>query len=367
MIATMAFPYVFPGAYTRPEPATGSTAQGWIHSPIPDHRTYPFDANYADSLHYLQRLNHSPLDVGDNLFTPGSPSNTDPTLVQTWWGFPTWRETLAAGWSDPTAQVNFDRTQPQCLRPRDASVVPVADNSELLPPMTALLRKLPQLFTDGFGSNSLLLTPPNDTQLWQISWEDDLIMTGVRSFDIKAYDDLFGGYVDLGWGDDVRLTGVAPGYLTGNGVLGTPPTTTWPVTTNVNLNVSPRTVDTFSTFAHEGRMPPLVADQRFDYQFGSQYYPGWTYTGNIGNDNPNVVRLRRVWDTWSTEYTAAPAYAFGIGGEVSGPPNMPPLYPSYPPPYPAPLKGIQIQVRVVDPTNQRVKQITIRHDFTDKL
>ena len=45
----------------------------------------------------------------------------------------------------------------------------------------------------------------------------------------------------------------------------------------------------------------------------------------------------------------------------------PPIYPSYPPPYPAPLRGIQIQIRVVDPTNQRIKSLTIRQDFTDKL
>ncbi len=50
-----------------------------------------------------------------------------------------------------------------------------------------------------------------------------------------------------------------------------------------------------------------------------------------------------------------------------GPPFSPPVYPSYPPPYPAPLRGIQIQVRVVDPTNQRIKSLTIRQDFTDKL
>ena len=31
------------------------------------------------------------------------------------------------------------------------------------------------------------------------------------------------------------------------------------------------------------------------------------------------------------------------------------------------LRGIQIQIRVVDPTNSRVKSITIRQDFTDKL
>ena len=44
--------------------------------------------------------------------------------------------------------------------------------------------------------------------LWsQYSWEDDLVMTGVRSFDIKAYDNSLAGYADLGWGDDPRLTG----------------------------------------------------------------------------------------------------------------------------------------------------------------
>ena len=30
-------------------------------------------------------------------------------------------------------------------------------------------------------------------------------MTGVRSFDVKAYDNALAGYGDLGWGDDLRL------------------------------------------------------------------------------------------------------------------------------------------------------------------
>ena len=41
--------------------------------------------------------------------------------------------------------------------------------------------------------------------VWFSSWEDDLIMTGVRSFDVKAYDNSLAGYADLGWGDDLRL------------------------------------------------------------------------------------------------------------------------------------------------------------------
>jgi hypothetical protein len=51
----------------------------------------------------------------------------------------------------------------------------------------------------------------------------------------------------------------------------------------------------------------------------------------------------------------------------SGPPFSPPIYTSYPPPYPAPLRGIQIQIRVVDPRNERLKVLTIRQDFSDKL
>jgi hypothetical protein len=87
--------------------------------------------------------------------------------------------------------------------------------------------------------------------------------------------------------------------------------------------------------------------------------------------------LRRVWDSWSTEYTQAPGTGVNPAGPVgtpfpaanfpAGPPLAPPIYPSYPPPYPAPLRGIQIQIRVTDPTNQRVKTLTIRQDFTDKL
>jgi hypothetical protein len=150
--------------------------------------------------------------------------------------------------------------------------------------------------------------------------------------------------------------------LTGN--PGALPTLTW------TFNGSTAVV--LNTLAHEGRMPPLTADNRLDAQFGQQYYPGLAYNGNIGDDRNTVVRLRRVWDSWSTEYTNAPAYAIsnpssGGNNDPYGPPFTPPIYPSYPPPYPAPMKGIQIQIRVTDPANQRVKQITIRHDFTDRL
>ena len=66
----------------------------------------------------------------------------------------------------------------------------------------------PQPYNDGFGSPSVFFplnggVPP---ALWsQYSWEDDLVMTGVRSFDIKAYDNSLAAYADLGWGDDLAV------------------------------------------------------------------------------------------------------------------------------------------------------------------
>ncbi len=126
-------------------------------------------------------------------------------------------------------------------------------------------------------------------------------------------------------------------------------------------------------------MPPLSNDNRFDAQYRSTVPGGTTAAypqrtiGNVGDDNPAVVRLRRVWDSWSTEYTQAPGTGVYLDRHrptavfPAGPPYSPPIYPSYPPPYPAPLRGIQIQIRVTDPTNQRIKTLTIRQDFTDKL
>ena len=98
--------------------------------------------------------------------------------------------------------------------------------------------------------------------------------------------------------------------------------------------------------------------------------------------------MRRTWDSWSTAYSEAPATGFDTSqitlppyGLGFYPPGVPlfsdvqasglvpsnPVYPSYPAPYPVPLRGLQIQVRVVDPRNERVKVISIRQDFSDKI
>jgi hypothetical protein len=169
----------------------------------------------------------------------------------------------------------------------------------------------------------------------------------VRSFDIKAYDNAPGywnpatsafvpsmpGYYDLGYGDkDNQAAALQP---------------------------------TFSadllTFNHEGRMPPLTSDNRTDPS-----YPYTAFDGirNVGVNTTGVVRMRRVFDTWSTDYTSAPAVPLN---PWQGPPFSSPVYPSFPPPYPVALRGIQIEVRLADPKNERTKTLTIRQDFTDKL
>ncbi len=275
----------------------------------------------------------------------------------------------------------------------------------MLPPMNmntppvnfSLIRRNPQSYCDGAGANSLFWggAAVSELPLWSLSWEDDLIMTGVRSFDIKAYDNALGGYADLGWGDNVRdyplsttqnpknqtnlpfLNGTPNPNLLGN--PGFTPNPSLPGFTPYLLWNNQLFDLINQTFAHEGRIPPLVEDNRYDAQFGPVFlntylgapnYPpnNPNYTGNVGDDTSGVVRLRRVWDSWSTDYTHAPATGVFPGtGFPWGPPLTPPVYPSYPPPYPAPLRGIQIQVRVTDPTSQRIKTLTIRQDFTDKL
>src|SRR5208283_3655566 len=110
VLGAMAFPFVFPGAYSVPQTLT-TAAYGWIHSPNPEVNigspsapvgvTYQGNAN-GTTLNYLQNINHNPLDTGDNLSIPANQIG----YVQTWWGFPTWRETLSPFSADPTVQVN---------------------------------------------------------------------------------------------------------------------------------------------------------------------------------------------------------------------------------------------------------------------
>ncbi len=426
-VGLMAFPYVFPGAYSKAQ-AVNSDVYGWIHAPSPvANANGTTEAHFdTNTLPYLQNMNQNPLDLGDNLPTPSNPApGTASDFWQTWWGFPTWRETLSPNWTDPTLPLNLPSNFPNLTQPHGLSYSPLANTAStgishgkvnpldqnLLPPMASpsgytgnfsVIRQTSQLFCDGAGQNSYFWPggAPISTNplLWQSSWEDDLIMTGVRSFDVKAFDPALSNYADLGWGDDLRpqmtQTWASTAFLNYVASHQNPPVPFLagnldysPLLFGGNPIYPPRVPiqNNFpdyinQTFAHEGRMPPMVEDNRLDPQFPNPNYVSYNnfipqyaafpnYSGNIGDDSPGIVRLRRVWDSWSFEYSQVTAVGVDShsGGFPAGPRFSPPVYPSYPPPYPAPLRGIQIQIRVVDPTNQRIKSLTIRQDFTDKL
>ncbi len=177
----MAFPFKFPGAYSKPQ-ALQSDAAGWIHSPTPTIQVNPqntavtFDTN---PVAYVNSLNHNPLETGpvsqglstipgfDNLPVPLNANG----YTQTWWGFPTWRETLSFVWNDPTIQVNVALAQPTGLYPLTSGEVSTgsvypdgtgAHQRPLLPAMAnfpppgagsgpILWRTTPQLFSDLTG------------------------------------------------------------------------------------------------------------------------------------------------------------------------------------------------------------------------
>jgi type II secretory pathway component PulJ len=330
----LSFPFVYPNGYSASSPAVATPPYGAIHG-----------LNSASG-------NHAPIDLGDPLESP------TPSGIQAWWGLPTKKETMSLAWTDPVKQVHAPAlipgepvfTQSLGLRPAFSFLLgasPSVTTLAALPPLSSFWRNIPEPspgltvtppFVDGTaGSTSFALPVPPavNREIWKALPEDDLILSNVRSFDIKGLDPVLNQYVDLG-------------YL--NQLTGT--------TTLVDFNgdgISDG--QTYQTLGHEGRIPPLIADGRADPQFPA-------LLPNIGDDTASVVRLRRVWDSWSTDYSNVPAQTLD---PRQGPPVTNPPYPSYPPPYPAPLRGIQIQVRVVDPTNQRIKLHTIRQDFSDKL
>jgi hypothetical protein len=348
------YPTLYPGAFAAGLINDGLGARGTTQS-LPFPFLYPnayslpaAPAARLDQIHTIRAVsgativvNHSPLDLGDPL---GPPSYAP--VSQTWWGFPTKKETMSSLWTDPVWKLNANAgAQSLGLIPATFTAgTASASPNPALPPVTDAFRgaKLGQLYTDGSGGSSFYTGGVGNTaggsELYQALVEEDLVLSNVRSFDVKGLDPFTGMYVDLGY--DNAVTGYA------NAVLAT---------------------NKLYTLAHEGRIPPLPADFRVDPQ-----------TPVLPNGNPNLLgdsaagipRLRRVWDSWSTDYAWAPASGrnhFLPGAPVGKDAGLAPVYPSYPPPYPVSLRGIQIQLRVVDPTNQKVKSYTIRQDFSKNM
>ncbi|MBX6314188.1 MAG: prepilin-type N-terminal cleavage/methylation domain-containing protein, partial [Isosphaeraceae bacterium] len=271
--STAAFPFLYPGAYSNAD--SGTLAYGALHTLDPTQSMTVRNTNPLLNCFYAsgRPFNHAPVDPGDSLPIP-----TTAAQSQTWWGFPTWRETMSPNWIDPIYQLNDpnnNRLQAPVLRPVQA-------NGSFY--LAQLPLPIPSLNEDPYASTMIGTTP---AVWWNLAvgsppppyiWEDDLILTNVRSFDVKAFDPN-PAHFEAG-----SIVALPPGYYDlgyDNLYNGTPPLM-------------------LATLGHEGRIPPLTTDNRADPQ-----YP--LLRPNVGDDNPNILRMRRVYDTWSTAYTNAPA------------------------------------------------------------
>ncbi len=398
-----AFPFVFPGMYSKPEAASldggGNGPIGWLHA---------LDTLTVNGVPSAQGsiFNHAPVEIGDSLPVPQSPMASNLHQYQTWFGFPTFRETASIWWVDPvyfpgatgarggsvTGQqvhgLQTLATGSMPAGPYNPNFLPALGS---MPPLGTPNAPATPFGSDGAGNpvisggttstNNPFITLTSGLQVSQTTteeqlsyvWDDDLIMTGVRSFDVKAFDynaplySLAGqnppygaDYYDLGYASTDYVRSGSNVLMTGNGTLNAQ---NIPLLPNGNplfdFNQNPQ------GFGHEGRMPPLSTDFRVDPQ---RPILNSGVPNNVGDDSKGLTRIRRVWDSWSTDYTNAPAVdLFQNGSQLNASPADRPVYPSYPPPYPQPLRGIQIQIRVVDPKNEKIKVLTIRQDFSDKL
>lgn len=143
---------------------------------------------------------------------------------------------------------------------------------------------------------------------------DDIILTNVIGFDVKAWDPTapngmggFGAYVDLGY---------------------------------LNENFSAATT---SRLSHLGQSTSQLA--------GTSQLHG----------SPNTAR---VYDTWSTTYYG-PVWNDGLDNGTVGSNGIvdDDAEKTFPPPYPIPLRGIQVKIRVFEPDSKQVREVTVEQDF----
>lgn len=199
------------------------------------------------------------------------------------------------------------------------------------------------------------------------TFNQDVLLTNVLSFDVKAWDDAAGMYVDLG----------NRGYRIDRGA-------------------------TVQTYSNLGRTS--VADEtlneanRFD-DFGRyKFNGGLSYLSYGFRDGDSVMVslpvgtfktpfLPAVFDTWTEEYELQQLNeGYDLDGGAPGPdthgvtrrsgftPSDIPLdgevtsamLPDYPPPYDKELKAISIELRVFDPVSRAIKNTTLNVDLTKR-
>ena len=143
---------------------------------------------------------------------------------------------------------------------------------------------------------------------------DDVIMTNVIGFDVKAWDPVAGVYVDLG-----QNAGMATLPLQGN-------------------------MQAKSGLCQTPIGPPYIYDTWTDY-----YETAGTASSSATG---------RLHDGFDNGITPTNSAGYGM---VDGP-----LDAITSPPYPVPLRGIQVKIRAFEPDSRSIREVTVTQDFLPK-
>jgi type II secretory pathway component PulJ len=183
---------------------------------------------------------------------------------------------------------------------------------------------------------------------------DDIILTNVIGFDVKAWEPALGQYVDLGYEmrptDPLNLTRVQeikhyPAEI---------------------ANDAPYVSG--EMFYHRGYCAlGAPANGYYAYLLGDYF---------VNNTKPPIF-APRVYDTWSTHYenvglpglstTTYPPGQGTNGFDDDGNGIIDDAGEKLTsPPYPVPLRGIQVKIRVFEPDSRQIREVTIVQDFLPK-
>ena len=206
---------------------------------------------------------------------------------------------------------------------------------------------------------------------------EDVILTNVLSFDVKAWDPrapvlqaIDDNNTPANLSDDSAITDVAviPGDAGYN----------LPLQHLIN-NIAPNPLLSHGAYVDLGYVS--ATSNLSNFSAVDQYSQDRI---TLGADN--FATVHRIYDTWSTHYehdginqdeveenldpndnelllTDEGSNGFDDNGDgvVDDPDER-----EAPPPYDVPLRGIQVKIRVFDPDSQKVREVTVRHDFLKK-
>jgi type II secretory pathway pseudopilin PulG len=186
---------------------------------------------------------------------------------------------------------------------------------------------------------------------------DDIILTNVIGFDVKAWEPALGQYVDLGY----EMRPFDPSNPSKVQEIKHYPAA---IPTDAPEDPSGK------MFYHRGYSSLNAPDS------GNGYYA--YLLGCYFKNNPSTtIFAPRVYDTWSTHYESV-----GLAG--LDPTAYPPGRSTNgldddgngmvddegekitSPPYPAPLRAIQVKIRVFEPDSRQIRELTIVQDFLPK-